>query len=95
MMEISWLIDILQMCKEICKQFYELADYKRQIFFIVNHVVEMPTNTKPKKHTDMCADDMLYRTTRLTGNWILYENALNPFQVWKATNVELIVLDHT
>ena len=34
--------------EQICKQFYELADYSRQKDFIINHVVEMPTKTVAK-----------------------------------------------
>ena len=34
--------------EQICKQFYELADYSRQKDFIINHVVEMPTKTATK-----------------------------------------------
>ena len=34
--------------EQICKQFYELADYSRQKDFIINHVVEMPTKTETK-----------------------------------------------
>ena len=34
--------------EQIFKQFYETADYCRQKDFIINHVVEMPTNTETK-----------------------------------------------
>ena len=34
--------------EQMCKQFYELADYSRQKDFIINHVMEMPTKTEVK-----------------------------------------------